>query len=248
MHHADQVPGSDDRAQEPKSATAPEPSSLGSGSAAAPRAAWRLRFAGSASTGTEVPPADAGAATLGGPPRVPLPADAAYHLSLFGGYSSKFSFARGCGLPGRVHAAGVPAWERHVARAPSHLFERRGGAMQFGITTALGLPVCSHNVGRIVLVLYSRHDREKDEGLALRMVRDFQGLNPCPRWRLMVDVGNAPDLTHDPLAAAPSEAPRAQSGSANAMESQNDKDAQTLSLVSLRKFPLFLGHLMQMDS
>ncbi|KAL7544327.1 hypothetical protein ACHAWF_007710 [Thalassiosira exigua] len=125
------------------------------------------------------------------PPVVaPLTPDESYHLSLFGSYSEKFSFNPGCGLPGRVHASGRPAWERRIQDAPSELFERRGGAMQFGIMTALGLPVDSPNAGRIVVVLYSRHDRVQDEGLVARMVRDLGGLNPRPRWKLAVDMGN----------------------------------------------------------
>ncbi len=38
------------------------------------------------------------------------------------------------------------------------------------------------------MVLYSRHNREKDEGLVARMVRDIRQLNPCPRWKLVVDI------------------------------------------------------------
>mmetsp|Transcript_35037 Transcript_35037/g.57192 ORF Transcript_35037/g.57192 Transcript_35037/m.57192 type:complete len:126 (+) Transcript_35037:676-1053(+) len=35
------------------------------------------------------------------------------------------------------------------------------------------------NVGRIVLVFYSKHNREKNDELVAQMVRDFQSLNPC---------------------------------------------------------------------
>ena len=121
---------------------------------------------------------------------VPLSSDEIYHLSLFGSYSEKFSFCYGCGLPGRVFESAVPAWEQFITNAPPHLFERRGGAIQFGIKTAVGLPIRSPNVGRVVLVLYSRHNREKDDMLVANMVRDFQGLCPSPRWKLMVDMGN----------------------------------------------------------
>ena len=63
-----------------------------------------------------------------------------------------------------------------------------GGAMQFGLKTALGIPIDSPNVGRVVLVLYSKHDRTKDEGLVARMMCDLKLLCPAPRWKLVVDV------------------------------------------------------------
>ena len=119
-----------------------------------------------------------------------------------------FSFSAGCGLPGRVFQLGFAIWEQFLANAPPEMFERRGGAMQFGIRTALGLPIDSPNVGRIVLVLYSRHNRDKDEGLVARMVRDIRQLNPCPRWKLVVDIrppgaGGAAVAAPLPVAAKP---------------------------------------------
>lgn len=118
----------------------------------------------------------------------PLTADEIFNFSLYGDYSEKFSFNVGCGLPGRVFKTGIAAWEQFVSNAPSHMFERRGGAMQFGVKTALGLPIESPNVGRIVLVMYSRHNREKDEELVNRVVKDMRLFNPCPRWKLVVSV------------------------------------------------------------
>ncbi|KAL7465936.1 hypothetical protein ACHAXS_006241 [Conticribra weissflogii] len=134
--------------------------------------------------------------------RLPLSEDQIFNYSLFGSYSEKFSFSSGCGLPGRVYQSGIPAWEQFVMNAPPHLFERRGGAMQSGIKTALGLPICTRtgggnsgrggvgnpSIGRMVVVLYSRHDREKDEELVDRLMRDMRMVNPCPRWKLVVDV------------------------------------------------------------
>eukprot|EP00581_Thalassiosira_minuscula_P027878 CAMPEP_0183752546 /NCGR_PEP_ID=MMETSP0739-20130205/2414_1 /TAXON_ID=385413 /ORGANISM="Thalassiosira miniscula, Strain CCMP1093" /LENGTH=844 /DNA_ID=CAMNT_0025988927 /DNA_START=210 /DNA_END=2744 /DNA_ORIENTATION=- len=193
---------------DPTGATAPEQSLLGSGSTVNNVAGEggrkeRLCFAGSASVGVQIlPENEVTPGRLPAPPiypqsrpithAVPLSSDEIYHLSLFGSYSEKFSFSSGCGLPGRVYESAVPAWEQFIANAPSHLFERRGGAMQFGIKTALGLPLRSPNVGRIVLVLYSKQNREKNDELVARMVRDFQSLGPCPRWKLMVDMGNPP--------------------------------------------------------
>mmetsp|Transcript_5235 Transcript_5235/g.11874 ORF Transcript_5235/g.11874 Transcript_5235/m.11874 type:complete len:931 (-) Transcript_5235:262-3054(-) len=206
---------------DPTGATAPEPSVLGSGSntkvtsgGVQQTGTGRLCFAGSASVGVQImTDAESEESPLLGTPSpsfatfdhrskpglkaVPLSSDEIYHLSLFGSYSEKFSFSSGCGLPGRVFESAVPAWEQFIANAPSHLFERRGGAMQFGIKTALGLPIKSPNVGRIVMVLYSKHNREKDDDLVAQMVRDFQSLNPCPRWKLMVDMGSNDTVHQD---------------------------------------------------
>eukprot|EP00571_Detonula_confervacea_P016623 CAMPEP_0172310606 /NCGR_PEP_ID=MMETSP1058-20130122/12015_1 /TAXON_ID=83371 /ORGANISM="Detonula confervacea, Strain CCMP 353" /LENGTH=1157 /DNA_ID=CAMNT_0013023473 /DNA_START=83 /DNA_END=3556 /DNA_ORIENTATION=- len=120
--------------------------------------------------------------------RVPVIPEDKTNFSLFGDYSAKFSFSSGCGLPGRLFKSGIPTWEQFVSDAHPNLFERRGGAMQFGIKTAVGLPVDSPNVGRVVLVLYSKYDRCKDEKLVSRMMCDLKLLNPCPRWKLVVDV------------------------------------------------------------
>eukprot|EP00578_Thalassiosira_sp_NH16_P013731 CAMPEP_0181117840 /NCGR_PEP_ID=MMETSP1071-20121207/22751_1 /TAXON_ID=35127 /ORGANISM="Thalassiosira sp., Strain NH16" /LENGTH=987 /DNA_ID=CAMNT_0023202283 /DNA_START=59 /DNA_END=3023 /DNA_ORIENTATION=- len=240
---------------DPTGATAPEPTVLGSGSGNAVPAqggatGGRLCFAGSASVGAQIltdeddanltSPVGSGGhgnaspvppcfdhRTRPGLRVVPLSSDEIYHLSLFGSYSEKFSFNPGCGLPGRVFESAVPAWEQFIANAPSHLFERRGGAIQFGIKTALGLPIKSPNVGRIVMVLYSKHNREKDDGLVARMIGDFQTLNPCPRWKLMVDMGsgNAP---HRPVPERPPP-PHQQQMSTGL----NEKDVQISDLISL---------------
>lgn len=121
----------------------------------------------------------------------PLTSEETFNFSLFGDYSEKFSFNSGCGLPGRVFQSGIAAWEQFVSNAPSHLFERRGGAVQFGIKTALGLPIESPSVGRIVLVLYSKHNREKDEELVQQIVKDMRLFNPSPRWKLVIDVNTS---------------------------------------------------------
>jgi len=136
---------------------------------------------------------------------VPLTNDEAFSLFMFGDYSEKFSFNSGCGLPGRVYQSGVATWEQFLPNAPPEMFERRGGAIQFGINTALGLPINSPTVGRIVLVLYSRHDREKDERLVARMIKDMLSFNPSPRWRLVVDdkPTNSPPLMGPSVAVIP---------------------------------------------
>lgn len=95
------------------------------------------------------------------------------NLVAFGDYSEKFSFDVGCGLPGRVYQSGIPTWEQSVQNAPFQHFERCGGAAQWGINTVVGVPIPSPNVGRVVLVLYSIHDRSKDHALVSRLCEEF---------------------------------------------------------------------------
>ncbi|KAL3826282.1 hypothetical protein ACHAXA_004600 [Cyclostephanos tholiformis] len=160
--------------------------------------------------GPVVKPSSGGGSSL----RVPLSAEDKFNLSLFGLYSRKFSFKSGCGLPGRIFKSGIPAWEQYICHAPPELFERRGGAMQFGLKTAIGMPIDSPNVGRVVLVLYSKHDRSKDEGLVARMMCDLKLLCPAPRWKIVVDVDShvgdcrQPSLPPPPALRAPLESRR----------------------------------------
>ncbi len=164
---------------------------------------FRLRFAGSATLGMQIVDdsssldfswmedhAQKKENTSSERDVYPLTGDEIFNYSLFGQYSSKFSFSAGYGLPGRVFQSGIAAWEQFVANAPPEMFERRGGAIQFGIKTALGLPIECEMGGRIVLVLYSKHNREKDQELVNRFVKDIRWFNPCPRWKLVVDVGS----------------------------------------------------------
>ena len=125
----------------------------------------RLCFAGSA-TVDQVTGPDAKSCK-------PLPPDDQFNLYAFGDYSQKFSFDVGCGLPGRVYESGRPTWEQSVHNAPHHHFERCGGALQWGIKTVLGIPVASPNVGRVVVILYSLEDREKDQDMVGRLSEEF---------------------------------------------------------------------------
>eukprot|EP00816_Leptocylindrus_hargravesii_P001693 CAMPEP_0196805590 /NCGR_PEP_ID=MMETSP1362-20130617/5381_1 /TAXON_ID=163516 /ORGANISM="Leptocylindrus danicus, Strain CCMP1856" /LENGTH=735 /DNA_ID=CAMNT_0042178607 /DNA_START=268 /DNA_END=2475 /DNA_ORIENTATION=+ len=112
------------------------------------------------------------------------------NLVAFGDYSEKFSFDVGCGLPGRVYQSGIPTWEQSVQNAPFHHFERCGGAAQWGINTVVGVPIPSPNVGRVVLVLYSIHDRSKDHALVSRLCEEFAHYMPSPKWKLVVECGH----------------------------------------------------------
>jgi hypothetical protein len=96
-----------------------------------------------------------------------------FNLVAFGDYSQKFSFRVGCGLPGRVYQSGLPTWEQGVQNAPHNHFERCGGASQWGIKTVVGIPVASPKVGRVVVVLYSCHDRQQDQDLVSKLMDEF---------------------------------------------------------------------------
>lgn len=124
-----------------------------------------------------------------------LSSDEQFNLFAFGDYSQKFSFDVGCGLPGRVYESGRPTWEQSVQNAPHHHFERCGGAVQWGIKTVLGIPIASPNVGRIVVTLYSCHDRTKDQELVARLMEELTRLLPSPKWKLVVDIGEPEETT-----------------------------------------------------
>lgn len=109
----------------------------------------------------------------------PLTPEDQFNLYAFGDYSQKFSFDVGCGLPGRVYESGRPTWEQSVQNAPHHHFERCGGAVQWGIKTVLGIPIASPNVGRIVVILYSLSDRERDQELVGRLSEEFTRVSSC---------------------------------------------------------------------
>jgi hypothetical protein len=143
----------------------------------------RLCFAGSATVDEIV---EDGTKT-----KKPLSQQSQFSLQAFGDYSQKFSFDVGCGLPGRVYESGRPTWEQSVQNAPHHHFERCGGALQWGIKTVLGIPIASPNVGRIVVTLYSLNDRPKDQDLVGRLSEEFTRLLPSPKWKLVVDIGEA---------------------------------------------------------
>lgn len=165
----------------------------------------RLCFAGAATSGVQIP-----ADGRGG---IPLSTDDLLDLYAFGSYSEKFSFEVGSGLPGRVYQSGIPSWERSVHHAPSSHFERCGGALQCGVKTVLGLPIPSPNVGRIVVIFYSRFDRIQSQEMVKRLVTELakvrkppsvaatapnvdlipsSQLKPLPKWKLVVDLGTPP--------------------------------------------------------
>jgi hypothetical protein len=154
---------------------------------------------------------------------VPLSPEDQFNLQSFGDYSESFSFDVGCGLPGRVYHMGVPTWEQSVHNAPLNHFERVGGAQQWGIRTVVGIPVPSPNVGRVVVVLYSRHDRVKDHDLVIRLTEEFTRLMPSPKWKLVVDVGEMQQVV------PPQRQQQAQNGAGNG----NDNNTLASEVISM---------------
>jgi len=146
----------------------------------------RLCFAGAATADTKIPP--------GGVQAVPMTPNEKFNMISFGVYSEKFSFVVGSGLPGRIYSSGVASWEQGIQSAPQSLFERVGGAQQWGVETVLGIPVASPTVGRVVVLLYSMHDRLRDADMVNRMAEEMTLLLPSPRWKLVVEVGEGAPL------------------------------------------------------
>jgi hypothetical protein len=140
-----------------------------------------LGFAGSATSDVEIP-------ASGKAPANKMDSDSKFNLLAFGDYSQKFSFSVGCGLPGRVFESQATSWEAG-SHVQSH-FERSGGASQWGIKTVVGIPIPSPNVGRIVVVLYSRHERQNYQPLVTKLQDEFAKLLPTPKWKLVIDMGS----------------------------------------------------------
>jgi hypothetical protein len=115
-----------------------------------------------------------------------LTSEEQFNLHAFGDYSQRFSFDVNCGLPGRVYASGCHSWEQSVHNAALHnRFERCGGALQWGIKTAVAIPIASPNVGRMVVMLYSCLDRPKDEDLVAKLSEEFMRVsNPVSICRI----------------------------------------------------------------
>ncbi len=137
-----------------------------------------LGFAGCATSDCEIP-------SDGKHPANPIDSDDKFNLLAFGDYSQKFSFSEGHGHPGVVFSSGVPIWEE---KALVGGFERRGGAMQWGVKSFVCIPLPSPNVGRIVICLYSRHERKRDDSLIKRLQEEFTRLLPTPKWKLVIDM------------------------------------------------------------
>jgi hypothetical protein len=129
------------------------------------RTSARLYYAGSATTDKLV--------GEDGKTSRSLTSEEQFSLYAFGDYSQRFSFDLNCGLPGRVYGSGRHAWEQGVHNASHNRFERCGGAFQWGVKTAVAIPIASPNVGRMVVALYSCLDRPKDEDIVAKLYKEL---------------------------------------------------------------------------
>ncbi len=86
-------------------------------------------------------------------------------LAQFHHQSQNFSFSPGVGLPGRVWVSQRPEWDSNVSSLPDNIYLRSRIARDFGIKTALGIPLLADNLVLGVLVFYVREEREEDEKL-----------------------------------------------------------------------------------
>jgi len=150
-----------------------------------------LGFAGCATSDTQL-------MGSGKTPACNLDSEDKFNLLAFGDYSHKFSFADGDGIPGRVFRSGVPVWDDKIC---SQNFERTGGANQWGISSYVAIPLPSPNVGRIVICLYSRHQRKRDDALIHRLQEEFTKLLPTPKWKLVIDMSTISHAVSKPSEA-----------------------------------------------
>ena len=86
-------------------------------------------------------------------------------LQRFNELSRDFRFFRDQGLPGRVWASKQPEWVQDVSTGPEDQFLRRGLAKDFGLRSALGVPILANDQLLAVLVFFMSESREKDERL-----------------------------------------------------------------------------------
>jgi len=127
--------------------------------------------------------------------RCDLESTMAYRMNEYGVYSTNFSFAPGVGLPGRVYASGMPSWEGGVDDADPTYFERAGGAKVYGVRCALGIPLHTASIGRIVLAMYSTTNVPENKQLTSKFLADFTKWMPEPKWKLVIDLGPASSTT-----------------------------------------------------
>ena len=76
----------------------------------------------------------------------------------------------------------------YCGKDTTNQFERRRGAIQFGIKTAVSLNINSPTVGRVVVVRYIQYGHQEDSVLARQLMTDFSRMCLCPRWKLVVDT------------------------------------------------------------
>lgn len=133
--------------------------------------------------------------------RTDIDTELSANLNEFGVYSTHFSFTPGKGLPGRVYTSGEPAWDDNISNADPHIFERVGGARVYGLCTAVGIPLTTPVVGRIVLSLYSTSRVPQDEAQLKCYCNDFDRWTPEPKWKLVIDLGEGKSPESESIAS-----------------------------------------------
>ena len=108
----------------------------------------------------------------------------------FGEYSRTFSFVPSKGLVGRVYSTGQQQWEFGVKHLDPDFFLRAGGAEEYGVRSAVGFPMDTRGVGRIVVVLYSCDEVAQDDDAVNALAEELLRSRPEPRWQLVVGIGN----------------------------------------------------------
>ncbi|MEQ8971603.1 MAG: EAL domain-containing protein [Coleofasciculus sp. C1-SOL-03] len=98
-------------------------------------------------------------------PYPPVLASEASTLQDFCHYSPAFTFALGCGLPGRVWASRRPEWIPDVSRAPHSSFVRSSLAKACGLKAGFAVPIIAHDQVLAVLTFFRFESRQTDQRL-----------------------------------------------------------------------------------
>ncbi|KAL3935153.1 MAG: hypothetical protein SGBAC_009270 [Bacillariaceae sp.] len=109
-------------------------------------------------------------------------------LKNFGEISRAFTFHPNIGLPGRVYAAGKAQWEFELSNPTFFFF--LFGAQAYGLQTAVGMPINTPGVGRIVVVFYSSSRLMEDQSFVSRCASELASYAPRPKWKLQIEIGN----------------------------------------------------------
>eukprot|EP00934_Nitzschia_sp_Nitz4_P008089 Nitzschia sp. Nitz4//scaffold110_size71422//10119//12662//NITZ4_005864-RA/size71422-processed-gene-0.54-mRNA-1//1//CDS//3329533059//8079//frame0 len=109
----------------------------------------------------------------------------------FGEYSKGFTCTPGVGLVGRVYSSGKTLWESNVNELNNpKVFLRAGGAKEYSVRTATGIPFSTPGVGRMVVFLYSCNHVQEDTAMARQCAEEFSGYLPEPKWKLVIEMGD----------------------------------------------------------
>jgi hypothetical protein len=139
----------------------------------------------------------------------------AYSFHEYGVYSDNFSFEPGHGLPGRVYTSGEIAWDTAIDEANPKFFERAGGAKVYGVKTAVGIPLSTPLVGRIVVCMYSKHNVPENMAIAKECAAELMKYSPEPKWKLVIEMNNGPVK---PVASAKAQDNKPEAGSYSSIQ------------------------------